>query len=96
VGWREAVAQWLTGRFGRVLLALVEGGISLALFLLIEWGLLALAERTMTGHNEVVGWIVNGIQIMSALLVAVFFLVHGLRSMWHYWSGEPPRRGRRR
>src|SRR5262245_91363 len=91
VGWRQALGRWLGGPFGRALLGLAEGGIYLAFFLLIEWGLLWLAERTMVGHNETVLLIFDKIEVMSALGVAALFLIHAVRTAWHYSRGHRAR-----
>ncbi len=67
------------------LVRLVEGGIFLAAYLLIESGLIWLARWTLHGGPQLVETILEGIEIWSALGVAGLFILHTLRVLVDYY-----------
>lgn len=63
---------------------LLEAGILLATYLMIEFGLLALAKMTMDSHNEAIATVFRAIEVGSALGVGVLFAVHAVAVIIHY------------
>ena len=67
-----------------VLLRLAAGGVFLAVFLLIDWGLVELAKLTLGDQSHTVDVIVEGIQIGSALGALVLFVIHTIQVIVEY------------
>ena len=88
-GW-----QRLNPGFRRAISRLIYGGAFLALFLLMESGLLRLASWSLHSPDSdaehlseaeaVIVTVLDGIELGSALVVALVFLLHGGHVAWEY------------
>lgn len=63
---------------------LVAGAAFLALFLILDWGLVSLAEATVDSESRAVAVILDGIRISSAIAASLLFIVHAVRVVIEY------------